>query len=116
MFKEAISGIRYALLADGKLIWFLMALIAIYMVNVFLAIDVNSSAITILCAGTVYSSEMFNTAIEHLCDRITIQRDYDIKLVKDMSAGAVLFLCVTAVLVAMLVYIPKIVEIIVVKK
>jgi diacylglycerol kinase (ATP) len=113
MFKEAIFGIRYALAANTKLKWFLLALVGIYMVNVVLSIDVASSATTLICAGMVYSAEMFNTAIEHLCDRITINRDYDIKLVKDMSAGAVLFLCVIAVLVATLVYIPKLMEVLI---
>ena len=81
------------------------------MVNTVLAIDAVTSSVTVICAGIVYSAEMFNTAIEHLCDRITIQQDYDIKLVKDMSAGAVLFTCVIAVLVATLVYIPKLMEV-----
>jgi undecaprenol kinase/diacylglycerol kinase (ATP) len=112
MFKEAFFGIKYALAFDGKLRWFLLALVVIYVVNTVLMIDATTSALTVLCAGLVISAEMFNTAIEHLCDRITIKKDYDIMLVKDMSAGAVLFLCFISVMVATYVYVPRILEVV----
>jgi diacylglycerol kinase (ATP) len=34
--------------------------------------------------------ELINTAIERLCDRVTMDFDRDIKAVKDMTSGAVL--------------------------
>lgn len=112
MFKEAFFGIKYALGVDTKLRLFLLMFVGIYMVNVFLDVDIAGSAATIICAGWTISAEIFNTAIEHLCDRITIAKDYDIMLVKDMSGGAVLLACAVSVLVATLVYVPKLMELI----
>jgi len=55
----------------------------------------------------VWVAEMFNTAIEKSMDFISTQKHPEIKLVKDISAGAVLIACAAAVIVGCLVFIPK---------
>ena len=51
--------------------------------------------------------EMVNTAIENICDRITKEEDNAIRKIKDISAGAVLTLSICSVIVAMIIFIPK---------
>lgn len=110
MFKEAFFGIYYSLAANRKLVYFLFIIIALTFFNGYFKISYEGCSIIYICAGIVYSAEMFNTAIEHLCDRITIQKDYDIKLVKDISAGAVLLFCFVSLIVAFNVYYPAIMK------
>lgn len=38
----------------------------------------------------VFALEMINTALEHLCDAVTLDKNPQIKMAKDVAAGAVL--------------------------
>ena len=62
----------------------------------------------IICIGLVLSIEGVNTAIEKLSDFIHPEQHQKIGLVKDVSAGAVLFAAITAIVVGLFIYIPKI--------
>jgi len=56
----------------------------------------------------VFISELFNTAIEFLCDKVSPELDPKIKLVKDISAAAVLIAAMVAVVVGAIVFVPKV--------
>lgn len=61
----------------------------------------------VIAIAMVWITEALNTAIEALAD-YACERQYDpqIKLVKDVSAGAVLIASVAAVIIAIIVFIP----------
>lgn len=61
-----------------------------------------------VCIGAVISFEMMNSALEHLCNYV--QPDYHpaIKIIKDIAAGAVLFVSAMSVLIGLIIFIPKI--------
>jgi len=50
--------------------------------------------------------EMLNSAIEKLCDQVTLERNPKIKYIKDVAAGAVLLACFLAFVVGCIVFIP----------
>ncbi len=50
----------------------------------------------------VLAAELFNTAIEEVCDLVHPRPDPRVKLIKDVAAGAVLLLSVGALWVAVL--------------
>jgi diacylglycerol kinase (ATP) len=52
----------------------------------------------------VLAAEIFNTAIEKVCDIIQPEFDKRIGFIKDISAGAVLLMAIVAVVVGILVY------------
>lgn len=60
-----------------------------------------------LAAALVITMEMFNTAIEKLCDYLQPERDSRIGVIKDISAAAVFWSAVTSVVIAAFIYIPK---------
>ncbi|GAC1373303.1 MAG: diacylglycerol kinase family protein [Candidatus Saccharimonadales bacterium] len=60
----------------------------------------------------VFLAEIFNTAIERTLDMIDGQENPRIKLIKDMSAGAVLVAATAALIVGAAIFIPYIWEII----
>ena len=64
--------------------------------------------IQIICIGLVLSIEGINTVIEKLLDFIHPEHHQKIGLIKDVSAGAVLFAAITAIAVGLFIYIPKI--------
>ena len=55
----------------------------------------------------VISGELFNTAIETVVDMISPEKNPKAKLVKDISAAAVLALAIGAAVVGMIIFIPK---------
>jgi len=56
----------------------------------------------------VFITEMFNTAIEFLCDAVSPEIHPQIKKVKDVSAAAVLLSSIAAVVIALVIFSPKI--------
>ncbi len=59
-----------------------------------------------LAITLVLASEMMNTAIEGICNKISPQRDTDIKIIKDISAGFVLIASFFALAVAAIIFLP----------
>ncbi len=57
-----------------------------------------------LCFGLVTATELVNTAVEKLCDRVTTQRDPRIRDVKDIAAGAVLLTAASSVAVGIVLF------------
>lgn len=61
-----------------------------------------------LCIGAVFTAEAFNTALERLADKVTRERSTLIGAAKDIAAAAVLIAAVTSVVIAGIIFIPKI--------
>ena len=66
--------------------------------------------ICILCIGLVFSSEMFNTAIEAIVDLISPQRNHLAGKAKDIAAGAVLVTAIMSIAVGIIIFLPKIIK------
>ena len=62
----------------------------------------------ILSIGLVMSIEGLNTAVEKVADFIHPDYHKKIGFIKDISAGAVLFAAITAILIGLIIYMPKI--------
>ncbi len=60
------------------------------------------------CIGFVITSEIFNSTIEKTLDFISIQKHPSIKIIKDLSAAAVLISATTALVIGLLIFYPKI--------
>lgn len=57
----------------------------------------------LICAGMVITAEILNTAIEKLCDLYSEQYDERIRLIKDLSSGAVLAASIAALITALII-------------
>ena len=60
----------------------------------------------IFMIGFVLTVELFNTALEELCDKFTREHDPHIAKIKDLSAAAVLAASSTALIVGLVIFIP----------
>ncbi len=80
----------------------------VFFVNLFLIFYFNLSntdtALVLIASFAVLSAEIFNTAIEKICDIIQPDFDKRIGFIKDIAAGAVLLTAIAAVIVGVLVY------------
>jgi len=59
----------------------------------------------IICIGCVIASEMLNTCIEKICDMYSLEYRPDIKIIKDIAAGAVLVTSLMSLVVAVILFV-----------
>ncbi|MBP1163342.1 diacylglycerol kinase (ATP) [Chryseobacterium sp. PvR013] len=64
----------------------------------------TDAALVFIASFAVLSAEIFNTAIEKICDIIQPDFDKRIGFIKDISAGAVMLTAIASVIVGVLVY------------
>ena len=71
---------------------------------VFLKLNTVDAAIILIVSFAVLTLEILNTAIEKVCDIIQPKFDLRIKVIKDISAAAVVLMALASVVVGVLVY------------
>ncbi|MBA3675417.1 MAG: diacylglycerol kinase family protein [Chitinophagaceae bacterium] len=65
--------------------------------------------ILLLCIGSVISLEMINSAIERICNMHTTQFNAEIKIIKDIAAGAVLWMSIISAVIGCILFIPHLI-------
>jgi len=96
----AISGLRYAINCEKSIRFQLICALLMLLLMLVLQPALYWWAIVLIVMVMVVAAEMFNTAIESICDFIQPENDERIKNIKDVAAGAVLVTSIGAVLVA----------------
>lgn len=109
-YKYALRGIWLAFRYEQNMMIHLFAALTVIATNYFLQVDKRDWVFTVLLIGVVWTAEVFNTALEKLADRVTKERDPLIAHAKDLAAGAVLIICIIAVICACIIYWPYIFE------
>lgn len=66
--------------------------------------------IIIFMIGFVLATEVLNTALEELCDKFQPTHDPHIAKIKDLAAAAVLISSLAALIVGLIIFIPRITE------
>ena len=62
----------------------------------------------VFAIGSVLAAEAVNSSIEALADLVSPEYNEAIKRTKDLAAGAVLILAISAAIVGLIIFIPKI--------
>jgi len=106
-FKYAGKGIISAIQEENNLLVQFAASMLVVVFCVALRVTPAEWCICFIMCFLVMALELVNTAFENLCDRVTTENDEKIKKIKDISAGAVLMLSLGAVVVAGIIFIPK---------
>jgi diacylglycerol kinase len=108
-FKYALQGIIDALKSEPNLsVHFLFALLVLIFAY-FFEFSKQEVAILILTIFFVITFEMINTAIEKLVDLHSLEKTELARQIKDISAAVVLFASITSIIIAGLLFIPKII-------
>ncbi len=95
-FTVAGCGVRLCLKNERNFRIHLMAALYVLVFALIGRLDAGEFALVFICIALVIGAEMFNTAIELLCDRQSGRFDTVTKAIKDISAGAVLVCAVFA--------------------
>ncbi len=112
-FKHAGNGINLFFVHDrnGKI--HLAAVFFVTIAGILVHLPIAEWLVLLLCFALVISLEMINHAIETLADVAHPDQHPQIKTAKDVAAAAVLWSAIITVIIATLVFIPKIVSIVV---
>ena len=107
-FSYALKGIITLFKQEPNARVHLLAAMVALVLGVVLEAAWFEWMIMILVTGGVLATELINTSIEGLADLYS--RDYDsrIEKIKDLSAGAVLVAAITALIVAIIIFLPKV--------
>ena len=107
-FCFALRGVRLLLRSETHArIHFLVTIVVVALGATFSLSSVEWGLIA-LVTGLVWTAEAFNTAIERVVDLASPERHELAEKAKDLAAGGVLLAAVTAVIVGMLLFGPRI--------
>lgn len=107
-FKYAFNGIVNAIKEERNMKIHLVAVIVVIFLGFVYKISKVEWMICIVLFGLVISSELINTAIEKTVDLVTREENELAKVAKDVAAGAVLVNAVISVVIAVIIWFPKI--------
>jgi diacylglycerol kinase (ATP) len=85
----------------------LAATFLVLVLSVTLGVNKWEAIAVVFSVAFVWITEMINTAIEKAIDFISVEKHPQIKLIKDIAAGAVLIAAIAAVIVGCFIFIPK---------
>ena len=106
-FKYAFQGLG-VLMQENNARFHLFATIVVILTGLLVGLSSAEWSVTCIIIGLVWVAEAFNTAIEKLCDFVTTEHHPLIGKVKDLSAAAVLIISCVAVIIGIIIFLPKI--------
>ena len=106
-FKYAFQGI-WVLMQENNARFHLFATVVVVLTGLLIGLSSAEWSITCIIIGLVWVAEAFNTAIEKLCDFVSAEHHPLIGKLKDLSAAAVLIISCIAVIIGIIIFLPKI--------
>ena len=111
-FKFAFNGIRILFVNEHNVWIHLAAAMLVIIAGIVLKISISEWLAVLIAIGLVFTSEAINTSIEKLSDFISPERQSSIKEVKDLASAGVLISAITALIIGLIVFTPKILTLI----
>ena len=109
-FIYSIEGLKYAFKYEQSLTIHILATVVVIATNILLKVTFAEWATTLLTIGVVLAMELINTAIEAVVDLVTLEIHPLAKIAKDCGSAATFVMAVVAIIIALLVYGPYIVN------
>lgn len=107
-FRDAFNGIGILIRTERNFQIHLVAFVLAIAAGFYFDIKMRQFGTILLVSALVFSLEGINTAIEKLCDEVTEERKESIRVIKDISAGAVLIAAIFALVVGLNIFLPYI--------
>ena len=107
-FRFAFAGLIDFFLAENNARVHTAATVAVIVCGFLFNISNTEWLAVIIVTAMVWSAELFNTVVEKLMDHITPGHHPQVKIIKDVSAAAVLVTAIAALVAGLIIFIPKI--------
>ena len=109
-FKYAFNGLKLLLKVEHNSRIHLFVTICVIIAGFLFCISLFEWMLIVFAIGFVFSMEIINSSIEKLADFVSPAKHETIKIVKDMAAAAVLVSAITAAIIGLIIFIPKIMD------
>jgi len=106
-FRYAFRGMWTLIRTEHSIMVQLVIAFMVCIAGFVVGLSSTEWILQILAIAMVLVAESLNTGIEKLCDFVHPEHSKRIGMIKDISAGAVTFAALAAVLVGLLIYLPK---------
>ena len=109
-FGYALQGINFFFRGERNGRLQLLIACCVFLAGILLSVSMTEWLIILLFVALVISLEMLNSTLEKFCDHISPDWHPQIKVIKDMAAGAVLWSSIMSIIAGLCIFIPKIIE------
>ncbi len=107
-FTFAFNGLKILFKEEHNARIHLLAILVVVIAGAWLKLTASEWMAIIFAIGFVIAMEIINTAIEKIANFMTTEQNQQIKKIKDLAAAGVLVSAITSVIIALLIFIPKI--------
>ncbi len=111
-FGYAVDGLVYAFKYEQNMLVHILATITVVILGLVLEISPVEWLICFLIIGLVIATELINTSIEAVVDLTCPETNPLAKVAKDTAAAAVMVFAIVAILLAVFIFLPKIITLI----
>ncbi len=109
-FHYAFSGLKTAWQEEHNFRVHCTAAIIAIILSFVAHIRTHEWIAVLFSIGFVFVCELLNTALENIADFICPENNPNIKKIKDIAAAAVMISSITALLIGLLIFIPKLIS------
>lgn len=106
--RYALAGVLYSLKHERNFKIHVTVFILTMILGAFLKISINEWFAILIVSAVVMQAELLNSAIEKAIDYIKPEIHPKAKVIKDISAGAVLITAMIAFMIGLIIFVPKI--------
>ncbi len=110
-FVAAIEGLKYSFFEEKNMYVHFFALALVIVAGFLFDISYLEWLIIALVSALVIALELVNTAIEVVIDMVDPQFNPLAKIAKDAAAASVLVMSASALIVGLIIFLPKVLEI-----
>jgi diacylglycerol kinase len=105
-FGFAFAGLLQAFRTEIHLKIHLLAAIVVVDLGLYFSITKAEWFAILFCIGLVICTELINSAIERLCDKLMPEFNPNVKYIKDVAAAAVLIASLIALIIGLMIFLP----------
>ncbi|MGI9275616.1 MAG: diacylglycerol kinase family protein [Endozoicomonas sp.] len=107
-FRYGINGLVDVVRHQHNARVHLFATVAVIGAGLFLQVAALEWCLLVIAMVLVWITELLNTALEYLCDRVSLEFHPLVKKSKDIAAGAVLVSAAGAATIGLIIFLPYI--------
>ena len=106
-FKNAWRGVKVFVRQEHNAWIHCVMTVLVIIAGLFFHISTAEWIAVFFAIGLVLAAEAINSAIERLSDVVQPEKDERIRDIKDISAGAVFICAITAAIIGVIIFLPK---------
>lgn len=104
--SHAARGVFQAFLNDSSVRMQIIIALGVFLAGIITCISALKLIIIVIVSSSVVAAEIFNSSIENFANHVHPKQHAAVKKTKDLAAGAVLIVSVSAFFVGLFIFVP----------